>query len=211
MTASGQVEDYDSDKKDELRVAFASLANVSVSAVTLEVVSSSVRIHVTIAAADESEAADLEATVSPSLQTTSSASSALGIPVEVVPLVQTTVTVQFLAAPPSQPPPLQPPLPLVPPSKLNDDKNSDNNVVIIAAVVGVVAGLALILSLGALYMRQRRKSKPKDVVVQPTLLQTSIESNVSASAAQPNEKVFEDEHKSNMPASSAGLANVSHI
>lgn len=209
------MEDYDSAKKDELRVAFASLANVSVSAVTLEVVSSSVRIHVTIAAADESEAADLEATVSPSLQTTSSASSVLGIPVEVVPLVQTTVTVQLLAAPPSQPPPmppLQPPLPLVPPLALKYDKDSDNNAVIIGAAIGGVAGLALILSLGALHMRQRRKSKPKDVLVQSTQVQLSMESSsVSAIAAQPDEEVFHKEYTSSAPANSCGLPNVSHV
>ena len=56
-----------------------------------------------------------------------------------------------------------------------------------------------------------RKSKPKDVLAQPTQMQKSMESNMSASAAQPDDKVFEEEYKSNVPANSAGLANVSHV
>lgn len=163
LVASGSVEDYDEDAKQSIATKFAELANVTLDAVTVEVASAGVQIHVTIDAADESTATSIEATVSPALANTSAATSTLGITVEVAPLVQRIVTVVQLAAPPYSPP--------SPPAAR---KTGNNDGVIIGASIGGAVGLILIIVVGYLIAKSMTGSAPKSVEVKPTDVQVAV-------------------------------------
>lgn len=173
MIASGQVEDY-----DPITIAseFATLAKVPIETVTVSLVKASVKIDVSIATADEAATENLEATLSPSLATASDASSALGIAIEVDPLVQRTVTIVQLAAPPSAPPP----------------DSSNNDAVIIGASVGGAVGLLVILAgIGVTYfVLIKRQSTPKEV--QASQVQLSMDFNQSSTTAAIQHQMPED-------------------
>lgn len=187
MIVSGQPEDYDRDRLDSIRATFASLGNVPVEAVIIKVLPASVRIQVTINAADEDAVAELEQTLIPSLNTASAASSTFGIAVEVTPSVQRTVTTSVVAASPSQ---------FVGGSDaaaIKRDDDGDNNTVIIGASVGGAAALAMVLLGLCICAARRARAKPSNVLVKPVPNLVQLQMNSTSTTTAFRHHGYEDE------------------
>ena len=157
ITASGSVSDYAD--TSSLRQKIANAAGLEdASLVTISVAPASVIITATIAVPATTTVAAVQSTVSSNLGTAAVASAALGITVEAVPTITSTVTDSTSLAPP-------------PPTSSDDgglpssesyirQETSDNTTVIIAAAVGGLLLLAVVAGVAIVMKKRGRPSLP---------------------------------------------------
>ena len=152
FVASGNVEDYTAAVQDEIIGNFATLLGIDASRISIEIVSASVRIIVTITSPTSSAASALESTVTTQLNTVAAVTSTImpaGFTVETVPVVETTEVLVSSISPP-------------PPSTTSDD-----------AAGGLSGGIIVVIILGVLvliggpagyvyYQNNQKKDKDKE-------------------------------------------------
>ena len=171
LTASGSVNDY-SDTSG-LRQKVAEAASVDVWFVSIRVAAASVLITATIAVPAASTASAVQSSLLFTLGgSAASATAALGVTVESLPMVAITV-------PPSAPPSVVPSPP--PPPPVNDSDGGDDSMGgIIGGAVGVV--VVVLLAAGGLYAYQKKKKKKTKDSRQSTADQGQLPSSGSSAA-----------------------------
>lgn len=144
MVVSGSIADYTTDKRTEIRQAFADEAKVNLTAVTLTITSGSVILQAKIVFdGDDTTAAaaaqEAEKTLTATLSTTSAATSFLQAAVPEVTVVSAPVVITETKSVVYYPPPPSPP-----PPKEGDD--SMDGGAIAGAVIGSLIGAVLIVA-----------------------------------------------------------------
>jgi len=152
------LDDYNT---DNVEISFATLAQVARESVTVNMVSASVKIQVTIKAADAKAAAALKATLRPYLATVSAVWDSFGIPVLEKPSVQDTVLTTLV-------------------SEGREKSSSDGNTIIIIAVAAG-GGVLLLITLITCVRSCARQVKPSNVygTATPISVQMDMQSTMA--------------------------------
>ena len=154
LTAAGAVSDYTDVSALKQKVATA--AGVDVNLVTITVAAGSVIITATITVPAGSSVKNVQASLDSTLgTTTATASTALGIEVEAVPVVVSNASPPP-PPPPSPPPPSSPKVLSTPESNVSND--DDDEIALVAGLVGGLLGAAVLcLLVFVCYMYTREK------------------------------------------------------
>jgi len=172
VEAAGSVEDYDDERRAQMRESFAAAVGVTLDAVSLNVTGASVQLLFRVKAAvddDDDAALELERRVESTINSASAAAEVLGVPVLSKPAVELVVETTLVAAPapplaPPRSPALSPPptevleltpSPPPPPGSLFD-RISTMAWIIIGASAG---GTLLVLVVACLVFLQRKRKK----------------------------------------------------
>ena len=156
LTASGDPSDYAD--TTAIAASIATSAGVNVSLVTIEVAPGSVVITATIATPPSKTPAAVQSSLEADLGTdATTASAALGIPVQAAPTLAIT---PYPVPSPSPPPPQAPPSPLAPPPPSTDDGGLPMGAIIGIAVGGGVLLLAVVVAVvvGICCMKKNTKA-----------------------------------------------------
>lgn len=179
MTASGDVSDYDTEKRLLLLSKMARTLNVLLERISLIVLAASVELLFTIELDTADDTGIVAAAVDKKFPTAAAASEVLGI--SVLEVAVDTIRAQPSPASPFVSMPLPPASPRRPPlEELSQSSHMPSNQVFAAALVSSLAGLALcilaVLLLGRTQIKtwMRRNFSKELPVMQPTLLATKV-------------------------------------